>query len=59
MWHGRHHSAQKSTITGFELLAVSTSASKFPSVTAGIELSPIVFTSATGSSARRLFSLSN
>src|SRR5580658_1499570 len=34
MWQGRHHSAQKSTITGCVLLAVSTSASKFPSVTA-------------------------
>src|SRR5580704_19362545 len=38
MWQGRHHSAQKSTITGCVLLAVSTSASKFPSVTAWILL---------------------
>src|SRR5580704_19200420 len=36
MWQGRHHSAQKSTITGCALLAVRTSASKFPSVTAWI-----------------------
>src|SRR5271169_6189135 len=36
MWQGRHHSAQKSTITGCALLAVSTSASKLPSVTAWI-----------------------
>src|SRR5580704_3895134 len=38
MWQGRHHSAQKSTSTGCALLAVSTSASKFPSVTAWILL---------------------
>src|SRR5208283_5815986 len=33
MWQGRHHSAQKSTMTGCDLLAVSTSVSKFPSFT--------------------------
>src|SRR5271156_226478 len=34
MWHGRHQSAQKSTITGWILLASITSASKLASVTA-------------------------
>src|SRR5882762_8583948 len=43
MWHGRHHSAQKSTITGCELLAVKTSASKFPSIADLIELSAMFF----------------
>src|SRR5215472_12319898 len=56
MWHGRHHSAQKSTITGLELLAASTSVSKFPSVTAGIELSAMFFFSAAGHSAPAYFS---
>src|ERR1700730_8055976 len=36
MWHGRHHSAQKSTITGWALLAVTTSLSKLPSFTTRI-----------------------
>src|SRR5215813_7593947 len=43
MWQGRHHSAQKSTSTGCVLLAVSTSASKLPSVTAEILLSAMFF----------------
>src|SRR3984885_8581309 len=34
IWHGRHQSAQKSTITGWVLLASTTSASKFASFTA-------------------------
>src|ERR1700690_3570056 len=42
MWHGRHHSAQKSTSTGWVAEAVSTSASKFPSVTVAM-LSAIFF----------------
>jgi hypothetical protein len=43
MWHGRHHSAQKSTSTGCVLLAVKTSASKFPSVIAKMLLSAMSF----------------
>src|SRR5713101_8141812 len=42
MWHGRHHSAQKSTNTGCVLLAEITSASKFPSFTVWMLLSAMV-----------------
>src|SRR5215467_10127135 len=43
MWHGRHHSAQKSTTTGCALLAVRTSDSKLPSLTIRMLLSAMLF----------------
>src|SRR5579863_4645702 len=46
MWHGRHHSAQKSTRTGCALLAVSTSDSKFPSFTLRLNCQPCCLLSA-------------